>query len=344
MKLKAFLFWIKDCQWRGLLLNLDDDRLNDPQLEKAAQDYWAEVELKEANDMTVKVPEKFSPHTLRGWNTFNRELEAYLSNIHGLSGVPLLYVIRKDPDPNAPAPTDPKQILIAQAPHVGPTYIANWQKVYCVIHNAVSGSDLQHKKWRWSGSNDLIEGNYDGAGLKMHRVQDAKDQLKYCHYQIKLHFTFDKYVSTLKYCFATLEEDEILVMEGDKIDYLLDGIQCSQLSSAISNISMNPALCDTFESATNTLQKEVHWIFPFANKRGKRNVAQVSSNNKCKEPESQVVQQAKRQSWIWGRLAQGRGHGRANGNGGGGRGTEEKVIINGVDVTNVTFTQQEWGN
>jgi len=349
MKMKAFLFWLKDRQRRGLPLNLDDDGFNDPQLDKAVQDYRAEVEQKEADDTTAKVPDKFSPHTLRGWNTFNRELEAYLSNIRGLSGVPLLYVIRKDPDPNAPLPTDPKQILIAQAPHTGPTYIADRQKVYGVIRDAVSGSD----GWTWirdikneDGREAMIHlrAHYDGAGSKTRRVQEAKDRLKTCHYRSELHFTFDKYVTMLKDCFATLEEDERPVTERDKIDYLLDGIQCSQLSSAISNISMNPALRDTFESAANILQKEVHQIFPFANKRGKRDVAQVSAGNDAEDNEPRAVRQAKRQSWIRGRSSQGRGRGRANVNMNGGRGQEEKVIINGVDVTDVnrTFTQQEW--
>jgi len=349
MKLKAFLFWLKDRQRRGLPLNLDDDGFNDPQLEKAVQEYRAEVELKEANDTTVKVLDKFSPHSLRGWNTFNRELEAYLSHIRGLSGMPLLYVIRKDPDPNAPALTDPKQVLIAQAPHTGPTYIADRQKVYGVIRDAVSGSD----GWMWirdikneDGREAMIRlrAHYDGAGSKTRRVQDAKDRLKSCHYRSELHFTFDKYVTTLKDCFATLEEDERAVTERDKIDYLLDGIQCAQLSSAISNISMNPALHDTFKLAANTLQREVHRLFPFANKRGKRNVSQVNSTNEEDGRESRAVRQAKRQSWIRGRSAPGRGRGQANGNRNGGRGGDDRTVINGVDVTdaNRNFSQQEW--
>jgi len=41
----------------------------------AIQEYMANEEMKEANDATTKAPEKFSLHSLRGWNTFNRELE-----------------------------------------------------------------------------------------------------------------------------------------------------------------------------------------------------------------------------------------------------------------------------
>jgi len=92
-------------------------------------------------------------------------------------------------------------------------------------------------------------------------------------------FTFDKYVSSLKDCFDTLQEDECPITERDKIDYLLDGIRCTQLSSAISNISMNPNLRMTFEEAANTLQREVHRVFPYANQKGKRGVSQISTSN-----------------------------------------------------------------
>jgi len=80
-------------------------------------------------------------------------------------------------------------------------------------------------------------------------------------------FTFDKYVSSLKDCFDTLQEDECPITERNKINYLLDGIRCTQLSSAISNISMNPNLRMTFEEAANTLQREVHRVFLFASQR-----------------------------------------------------------------------------
>jgi len=188
MKLKAFLYWLKDRQRRDLPLDLDDGGFGENELTKAISDYQAEQELKDADETAAKVPDKFSPHSLRGWNTFNRELEAYLSSIRGITGVPLLYVIRKDQDPAAPPPTDPKQILIAQAPHRGPAYMADRQKVYSIIRDAVSGSD----GWVWMRDVKNEDGrtamaklceHYDGAGSKTRQVQDAKDHLKSCHYK-----------------------------------------------------------------------------------------------------------------------------------------------------------------
>jgi len=145
IKLKGFLYWLKDCQQRDLPLDLDDRGFGNEQLMKCVAEYKSETEKKDDN-AKAKIPDKFQPHTLRGWNTFTRELHKYLSSIVGATGVLLVYVIRKDPpDPNTPAPQTPKQFLIAQAPLRGAAYIKDHQRVYSIILDAVSGSD----SWTW---------------------------------------------------------------------------------------------------------------------------------------------------------------------------------------------------
>jgi len=71
-----------------------------------------------------------------------------------------------------------------------------------------------------------LQDHYNSASSKTRRVQDAKDHLKSCFYKNEAQFSFDKYVTQLKECFDTLEEDEWPITERDKIDHLLDGIQC----------------------------------------------------------------------------------------------------------------------
>jgi len=243
-------------------------------------------------------------------------------------------------------PTDPKQLLIRQAPLRGAAYIKDRQKVYSIISDAVSGSD----GWTWIRNVKDEDGrmamlklrdHYDGAGSRTRRVQDAKERLKTCHYKSERSFSFDKYVSTLKDCFDTLEEDERTSSERDKIDALLDGIKCSQLASAISNISMNPNLRMTFEEAANTLQREVHRVFPLVNQRGKRGISQVNTNTD-EDEDTRSIRSTRRNNSIRGRSGGGRGRGR---NARGGRGADgERIIINGVDITDATrtFSSQEW--
>jgi len=77
-----------------------------------------ENDKKDSKMVTTKTPENFQPYSLCGWNTFNRELENYLSGIKGIPGVPLVYIIHKEQPDAVPLalPNDENQQLIRQAP------------------------------------------------------------------------------------------------------------------------------------------------------------------------------------------------------------------------------------
>ena len=71
-----------------------------------------------------------------------------------------------------PAPTDPKQLLIAQAPLHGTAFIKDQQRVYSIISDAISGTD----GWTWirdvrdeDGRTAILKlhDHYDGAGSRM---------------------------------------------------------------------------------------------------------------------------------------------------------------------------------
>ena len=130
------------------------------------------------------------------------------------------------------------------------------KQVYCIMHDALTGTD----GWMWIQDVKNEDGrlaikqlcnHYNGPGTQTHRVQDAKECLKVCHYKSETMFSFKHYVTVLKECFATLEKDEHLVTECNKIDFLLDGIQNTSLASAVSNISLSAALQPSFEEAAN---------------------------------------------------------------------------------------------
>jgi len=61
LKLKAFLWWLKDHQWCNLPLDLNGGGFGEEQMTEAIQQYMAEEEMKEANDTVAKAPDKF-PH------------------------------------------------------------------------------------------------------------------------------------------------------------------------------------------------------------------------------------------------------------------------------------------
>jgi len=59
--LKAFLYWLKDCQHRGLLLDQDDGGFGENELEMVIVKYRAKEERKEKEEAVEKVPDKFPP-------------------------------------------------------------------------------------------------------------------------------------------------------------------------------------------------------------------------------------------------------------------------------------------
>jgi len=62
VKMKAFLYWLKDCQRRGLPLDLDNGGFGKlPKLEKTIKDYRDKEERKNKEEMAAKIPDKFPP-------------------------------------------------------------------------------------------------------------------------------------------------------------------------------------------------------------------------------------------------------------------------------------------
>jgi len=140
----------------------------------------------------------------------------------------------------------------------GPIYLKDKRQVYHIIRDAVSR--INGWTWMQDVKNEdgqqaikLLHNHYNGPGARTRQVQDAKERLKICHYKAETNFPFKRYVSVLKDCLATLSDNEHLVTERDKIDYLLDGIQKASLALAILNISMMAMLWPSFEEAPNIL-------------------------------------------------------------------------------------------
>jgi len=88
-------------------------------------------------------------------------------------------------------------------------------------------------------------------------------------------FLFEHYVSILKACFATLEEDKRTITEQDKLDYLLDSIQNTALAAVVSTISMSQALQTSFEEAVGILLHKMQHLFPLMAIHGKRTITQM---------------------------------------------------------------------
>jgi len=175
IRLKAFLYWLKNRIRRGIDIYDDyDEDFGQVELQASIKALETLEGLDKAGDSKTKAPEKFQPNSLRGWTSLNRELENYLGSLRGLSGIPLIYVIReKETDDVAPPGEDTIQELIRLAPLEGDVYLEDKRCVYHIIRDAVLGT----KGWMWiqEGKNEdgraairHLRNHYDGPGARTH--------------------------------------------------------------------------------------------------------------------------------------------------------------------------------
>jgi len=152
-----------------------------------------------------------------------------------------------------------KKLILCQALHQGPSYLVDKKWVYQVIRDAVSGTDgwtwIQDIKNKHSRLEiKCLQDHYDGPGPKTHCVQDIKERLKVCVYKSEITYSFEQYVSILKECFATLEDNERAITKWDKLDYYSTVFKNMVLAMAMSMISMLQTLQSLFEEALGILQ------------------------------------------------------------------------------------------
>jgi len=144
--LKAFLYWLKNLTRCNIDLYDINKDFGQYKLEESIKALEVFKEVKKNKDSKTKAPDKFQPHSLWGWTQFNQDLLNYLLSIRGISGVPLSYIIRKEEHlVVAPQGEDGVKELIQLAPLNGVAYLEDKKRMYCIIRDAVSGTD----GWTW---------------------------------------------------------------------------------------------------------------------------------------------------------------------------------------------------
>ena len=92
---------------------------------------------KDADRDAAKKPDEFEG---KDWNRFHKAMDAYLSLLKGMTGIPLIYVIRKEdhtPNINTNYANDRYGELIARAPLSSTTYGKDNHCVFQIIKGLV---------------------------------------------------------------------------------------------------------------------------------------------------------------------------------------------------------------
>ena len=319
--LQGLAWWATDLTLRGHNINLDD--FDNEAMIASVEDAALEYEESSKKSDTEK-PEKFS-HS--DWTVWEESLYNYLHSIKNSRGIPISYVIRKDEQPED-IPLREREIIY-HANLEGNMFIRDSKRVLALLKELTNGTDAEAwMKGRRCGRVAMLalQAHYDGESEGERRKQVARADLDKLHYRNESTFSFEKYVTKLKSCFNVLQKYNVPVYEEEKVQRLLDNINCpnQELKTEVSICRSSHS--DTFDQAATYIATVVSRLFPNAQPssnryRSRRNVSAICG----------------------GRGGRGRG-GRGRGGRGRGRGGQGGSIENGVDVSDATrwYSTEEW--
>ena len=160
----------------------------------------------------------------------------------------------------------------------------------------------------------------------MRRAASANAKLDSLFWKSEASFPFEKFLTKLNEAFMELDEANVPLYESQKVNYLLKGVKNDDIQVQTTLGIIRDRYLNNFDEACLTLSRTVSSRFTNIEPgRHKRSIGAVNANT--------------------GGRSSGRGRGRGRS---GGRGTShggrQKVIMNGIDVTDVrrNFTSDEW--
>jgi hypothetical protein len=284
---------------------------------------------KRDSDSKLYYPETFVATDYKNWI---KKVENYLDSRTGKSGVPLSYVIRPADANPAEAPDEYTRVMWAASFHTQ-QYREDNREVYHLFKDLVTKTEgatwfEKVKDGDGRAAHLLLREHYNGEAHDMRRAAAANAKLETLFWKSEASFSFEKYLTRLNEAFKELEDAGQALWETQKVNHLLKGIQNDdiQVQTTI-GIVRNSFLSD-FDAACLTLSRTVSSRFASVeSNRQKRRIGAVETRSGGN------------------RGGHGRDRGRHSGGRGGGRDNNRmKVIMNGVDVTDVSrnFTSDEW--
>ena len=232
------------------------------------------------------------------------DLDDYLLEKRGESGLPLAYVVRDtvEPplvDPGFGLPTSIAE-MVARGDHAQPAFENDAIAVFNVIRHMTHGG----LAWSWVSAYNRTKNGRDAyIAFKSHylgesyqaRIKAAADAvLTKTYYDGQRSFSFEQYTSVLQKAFTDMESTGEEVAEERKIRILLTGITSSSLLTAVGIVRSTPALKTNYELAVNYLAETNDGMKQAAS--GKRNVSSVASASKPKPKVAKKVTFAPRRS------------------------------------------------
>lgn len=245
-RLKAMVYWIKDCYRCGQIP--DPANFNEDSIQIALQQMEVEKQLMEQAETVSKATSPGKLEDEKKWHDWDIAMNNHLSTILGTNGVPLSYVIRKKELPEQGVEyASHMERMIACAPLAGVHYNADRLRVHQIIKGCVHATPA----WEWithldryaDGRRDYValRAHYEGKGTMNRRLADAESMLQKLHYKSERVFSFEKYLTRLQLIFQIYEENGEAYTEAAKVRLLLNRIQHAQLKNAVEAVRLEQA-------------------------------------------------------------------------------------------------------
>ena len=230
-----------------------------------AKEYIAKMREKEeigkdADRDAAKKPDEFEG---KDWNRFHKAIDAYLSLLKGVTGIPLIYVIRKEdhtPDINTNFANDRYGELIARAPLSGTTYGKDNHRVFQIIKGLVlkgpayAWIQLQEAANDGRGAWKSLTAHYDGVNNKTMTKDEAYNLIRTSQYMgEKRHFNFEKYLTIHIKAHQDLADNGEPMPESRKVREFLDHINCNEMEAGVANVLADEGKSENFIATANYL-------------------------------------------------------------------------------------------
>jgi hypothetical protein len=230
-------------------------------------------------------PGKFKDE--RKWPEWEPSFLNYLSTLHGVSGVPLSYVVRMKeiPDPRTNYQSFNER-AIACAPLSGPTYQADSRKVHQLLKSFLQSETAE--QWikplsrKQSGRDDMIalRNHYSGEGNTSRRIAVAEKTRDTLHYKSERAMSFSSFLDKLQKMFNIFDEEGEAISETAKVRLLLKKVEHPQLQDAIGALRVRSAIDGiTFTECANHLAALVSEI---PDQQSSRKISSAATTNRPK--------------------------------------------------------------
>ncbi len=178
------------------------------------------------------------------------------------------------------------------------------------------------------GAHMLLCEHYVGEAHDMRRAAAANAKLETLFWKSEASFSFEKYLTRLNEAFKELKDAGQPLWEAQKVNHLLKGIQNDDIQVQTTIGIVRQTFLSNFEEASLALSQAVSSRF-----------ANVESNKQKRRIGAVDTRSAGNRGGRGGRRG-----GRHSGGLGGGRDNRMRVIMNGVDVADISrnFTSDEW--